>query len=382
MPDENDLRRMSKRRFLKIASAMGVSATSLRYGTQEALAKAKDGDSVPYVKALITQYDKNGTPTGQDPRYGSIPRDIWEVKWTADDAAQRIQHQIRNQFPGDAHLITAGWGAMESSPTGYGVHVSYQEIECADGRYLSPDATIETVREELPDKQRGIVGEDDHRTERTVPVVVEQQRSREVADCLSDTNWESVPGGTAMSSNNGGGTYCAAFHHRDYGIEGMITSGHVCGSDGAYVYDASGELHGTARDVYNGSDIDYAWVELSSGDSPLREISDTNGGTDWIVSGIATDSELKYDTDTNTTYYGQGDANCRQTGNIQRFKDTWVEYGPHTAGGDSGGTLWKKGPGGEALIAGVCVEDLRLAGSKWTTAETVQNHANGYFTTK
>ena len=63
---------MSRRKFIKTASAAGVSASSLYWGSQSGLAAVAEEDEVPYVKFL------HGTPEpvgdGREPIYDSIPR--------------------------------------------------------------------------------------------------------------------------------------------------------------------------------------------------------------------------------------------------------------------------------------------------------------------
>lgn len=287
----NKLERMSKRRFLKVASAMGVSAASLHYGTQKAIAEANDDNYIPYVRALKGEkLEDKDVWVARDPVYGKIHRDEWEVKWTADDAAERIQSKINGHFTSDKELLSSGWRAMDESPSGYGVEVYYQEIEKMGGGVNSPNHDIEEVREKLPDAQVGTVAEDKYRAKREVPVVVNRSNQKEVG-CLSDTNWKDpLPGGTGMNSDGGGiGTFAGAYWPWDYDERGMIASGHVCGSTGSNVYNAAGFDCGDVDILYDGSDIDYAWCSADDGYKPAKFIAHpTNGNPDDVeIGGMA-----------------------------------------------------------------------------------------------
>jgi hypothetical protein len=395
MVENIEFNRMSKRSFLKAATAAGVSLTSLRLGTQEGLAKANDDEYIPYVKALVSKEAEKGDNYGaMKPIYDRIHRDEWVPRWTARDASKRIQNRLNRKFS-DPYL-SAGWGVDAQSSTGFGIEVRYEIIEGADGTTRSPRPSVEEVREQIPGKQRGVAGEEDNRDERTIPVKVVEQREQEVA-CLQDYDWESVPGGSAMSSTHSSpsavGTYTAPFYHRDYQTEGMIASGHVCEVVDSWTRDADVNKHAKARIVNVGSDVDYAWCEFgqfgdanADSDGAGPQISDPNGSagaTDYDIEGIVTEDELSTDVGKATTYYIQGDANCRQSG-VVNFYDTnnhWFEQTNNTAGGDSGGPVWKEDSGGAALIAGVTVSDLWVGGTKATVADYIQSQEDGYFMT-
>jgi hypothetical protein len=92
---------------------MGVSAVCLAYGSQDGLVAAAEDNHIPYVRAV------SGPNPQEDPVYGNIHRDVWEVRWTADDAADGINNRIEQHFPSDAAtgLIDAGWGELDSGPS-------------------------------------------------------------------------------------------------------------------------------------------------------------------------------------------------------------------------------------------------------------------------
>jgi hypothetical protein len=91
----NKVSDMSRRKFIKTASAAGVSASSLYWGSQSGLAAAAEEDEVPYVKFL------HGTPEpagdGREPIYDSIPRKEWERRWTTVDLRDKIGRQLNKR---------------------------------------------------------------------------------------------------------------------------------------------------------------------------------------------------------------------------------------------------------------------------------------------
>lgn len=107
--NDNEISRMSRRRFVRTASALGVSAACLQYGTRQGLAEAAGENEVPYVRRLrYLGRDENGERQ-HEPVYGSIHRDKWEPRHTANDAAQKIGQMVEDRG-WDTGFIAPGWG--------------------------------------------------------------------------------------------------------------------------------------------------------------------------------------------------------------------------------------------------------------------------------
>lgn len=379
--NDNELTRMSKRRFLKVASGMGVSAASLQYGTQEGLAQAADEDTVPYVEVVRRTEDG-----GEEPIYAQIARDEWEVRHTADDAAQQVGGMVVDQ----------GWNTSLVRPTfhvdgngGFHVEVEYKTLVDTDGDKQTPEPSHEEVRRELPNTVKGEAGKGEHKATRQVPVIVREQREEKVSCMDTDTRYDENVGGAQPCycfDTQAFSTVCSWFDHDNYG-KGVLVSGHafndLSGIDGHEMeYDV--QYRGTAKDGYDGNDVDWAFVKIdvSGGFATIAMSNGSNTGRFEEMMGKVPNSTLKNDAGSSTTYYKRGRATCQKSGGIAGVAfDGWsCEFDKDSQGGDSGGPVFKKkGTIDEAYIAGLTVADKTYGGTKATTADKLETEAPGSF---
>lgn len=399
------LSRMGRRRFTKIATAMGVSWASLVYGTQEGLVKAMRKNEVPYVRYLRGEPEPTGN--GREPIYDSIPRDEWGDRWTAVDLRGKVANRIYEKW-GDPQIIP-GFSTLENSPIGFGVKVYYTTTINNDGSKRTPEPSFDEVRSELPSVGKGTAGDGNYReTRENIPIIVERRTVRPSSHCIDTLfkdPYDSVPGGLRVDMSSWG-SMTAPFYSSKHGGEGWISSGHVPDSTGEDVLqggnsDATGwEKIGEVSyiKVTTNSDIDFSIVkDTVSGKVPYERMADDDGddGYEFYIDGIVTDDTLVNDAGTSETYYTQayktGRKSCTIIGTGGVSTDpSWVSCTSDVDSGDSGGALYTHGPRDGVFIAGVIAQKINddddsddYCGNdaKCTTAETVENHGDGYFTT-
>lgn len=383
--NDNKLSRMSRRRFLRVASAMGVSATCLAYGTQEGLVAAADENEVPYVALLKDKGQPHEDSFEREPIYKSIPRDEYNVRYTADDAAQKAGQLILDEG-WDAERLSPAWGAAEQTPHGFGVTVKYRTVHRASGETVTPKPSFDEVRSRLPNAISGEVEDGNGGThQREVPVEVVRKTGRQVSDCQEVTYYgpdqDSFPGGGPCKEGTEEGTFCAEFYSSDAGSYGLITAGHVAQEGNTVQW--LGEDVGVTQDSQDTIDIDWAFVDDSLANNIYNDlVNGDNTARAEYVKGIVTDSELKNDVGTSTTYYTQGRTTCRTSGTLidtGGLGTSYVTATPDVDSGDSGGPLFKL-VDGDAYIAGDIIQQINSGSdTKATTAETVENKANGFF---
>lgn len=403
--DWNKIGGVNRRKFIKTAWAAGVSASSLYWGSQSGLAAAAEEDEVPYVKFL------HGTPEpagdGREPIYDSIPRKEWERRWTAVDLRDKIGHQLNERYNTD--LIAPEFTSMSSSHTGFGVKVVYTKIVQNGEVVRSPDIPFNDVKEEFEGNGKGEAAKGKyHAVREDIPIIVTQRNEENIgcseSDLMDQITIDGIPAGVDMTAvNEASGSLCASFNRSDYG-EGWIVSGHVVGGElggasGTVVKQGkpgSEEKIGEVRDSQVNADIDWAYVkDTESSKYSVEQVAQENDmtSTDYKIGGIVNDDTLINKTGTDEPFYTQGEQTSRlreiliEVGGIG---SSYVTSEHDTADGDSGGILFGVGDNGTyAYVAGVmksavnedndgdsCNDD-----TKSTTAETVENKANGSFLT-
>jgi len=403
--DWNKISNMSRRKFIKTASAAGVSASSLHWGTQSGLAAAAEEDEVPYVKFL------HGTPEpagdGREPIHDSIPREEWERRWTAVDLRDKTGHRLNERYNTD--LIAPEFTSMNSSHTGFGVKVVYTEI-VQDGEVVkSPGVPYSDVKEEFEGSGKGEAAKGKyHAVREDIPIVVTRRTEENVgcseADLMDQITIDGIPAGVDMTAvNEDSGSLCASFYTSDYG-EGWIVSGHVVGgkfggASGTVVKQGeagSEEKIGEVRDSQVNGDIDWAYVEDSvTGKYTVEQVAKENDmtETEYRMRGIVNDDTLINKKDTNETFYTQGEQTSRLSNTligVGGIGSTYVTSEHDVTDGDSGGILFGVGDNDHyAYVAGVIKSQINddndgdscKDDTKSTTAETVENKANGSFLT-
>jgi len=410
-----DLRKVNRRSFVKTLSAMGVSATTLRYLTQDTLAQVTHDpkEEIPYVARLRNVSRKEGELPEREPIYETIEREEWERRHTAIDVRDRVGKKVMKLD--DTGLIDVVYTGMKESPTDFGVKVVYRRWN-TQNETRTPDVPIEKLRKELPDKAAGEAAKGEHRARREgIPVkIIEETRDEKedqngnktggetsgIPDCLPWDALDVVPGGSPYTADGDGGTLCAAYFDPDpnnSNMLGWITAGHVVEGTSGRAYQETkkiGEVNnGTVVDESMG--IDYAHLvrrtDLSTHIADENDLSE-----DLPVVGILTNETLENLVDLdNSTLYTQGGATCRSEGSVAAMNyqsnEVWLNLNgldEHVEGGDSGGPIFFKS-GDEAYVAGVIrayrrdiyerLGPLPKTISKGTTAETVEQHNGGAF---
>jgi hypothetical protein len=401
----NKVSDMSRRKFIKTASAAGVSASSLYWGSQSGLAAAAEEDEVPYVKFL------HGTPEPagdrREPIYDSIPRKEWERRWTTVDLRDKIGRQLNKRYNTD--LIAPEFTLMNSNHTEFGVKVVYTKMVQNGEVVRSPDVPFSDVKEEFEGNGKGEAAKGRyHAVREDIPIVVTRRAEENVGcseeDLMDQITIDGIPAGVDMTAvNEASGSLCAPFHRNNYG-EGWIVSGHVVGGEfggasGTVVKQGeagSEEKIGEVRDSQVNADIDWAYVEDSvAGKYTVEKVAQENdmASTDYEIGGIVNDDTLINKADTDETFYTQGEATSRLNNtliNVGGIGSSYVISEHDTTNGDSGGILFGVDDNDYyAYVAGVmksavnedndgdsCNDD-----TKSTTAETVENKADGCFLT-
>jgi hypothetical protein len=369
---------------------MGVSATTLSYLSQDALAEVTHDpkEEVPYVAYL------KGEPPEREPVYKIIERDEWERRHTAIDVRDRVGERVNKMD--ESNLIDVSYQDLKESPTGYGVVITYIEERIDDEEIRSPSVSIERLREDIPNEATGKVGKKEYEASRSdIPVIINRETvstddiniNTSHNPCMENDNyWNETPGGTPANINFTFGTFCAPYYSPDEGY-GLITSGHVAeggGGVGSSVHQDTSKV-GEVTHFHKGFYRDYAHVDRSLSDLDVAVANIDNSTTDYGIFGIVTNQELQNNVG-EKTLYTQGHTTCRDHGTISNvtFGSYAVDINPldGVEGGDSGGPLFdvRSGVGGfEAYVAGVVKKNLTFGGTRSTTAETVENHFGGHF---
>lgn len=299
---------------------------------------------------------------------------------------------------------------MDSSPTNFGVTIVYTE-KVQDGEIIrSPDVSIDEVQDSFAGTGTGQAAKGKHRAERTgIPITVtkveEQDLGCSEGSPMQQKTLSNIPAGVDVTCvDAGNGSLTAGFRSDEDGY-GWIISGHVAGGElgGASGTEVrQGEVGkeqkiGVVRNSQVNADIDWAFVEDTEGTkAPVAEVAqpDDMSSTDYVIGGITTDDTLANKAGSNETFYTQGVQTSRianvliGVGGVNGTSYVTSEH--DTTDGDSGGILFGVGPNDEyAYVAGTiksgvnedndgddCPDD-----TKSTTAETVENKANGYFIT-
>lgn len=356
---------MGRRRFVTVALSMGITAESLRLGTRDDIVQAADDDEIPYVRYLE---GGPADPSGRQPIYDTIPREEWIRRRTALNVRTKVERIVSREW--GASPITPAFVAMETSPTGFGVEVEYPVITGQNETTRGPEPSFDEVREMLPEKAEGTMGEGKHRaTRESIPVRVVRTESTKLAcddtqDQSETYTYTDVPGGVpiAVLQDDGDhtGAIAAPFNHNDLG-KGWTTAGHL-GPTGDWMYQP---------DSFSGPDIamvedkvdpfayplkDAAFGTDYSSANPYRKIANekADGGYDYYLKGIVTETTLDNDVGTDEVYYSQGTYSGR-IGDTLLKTTTWGVVSEHdTSKGDSGGPLFSVSSN-DAFIAGQIV---------------------------
>jgi len=391
--NENDLMRMSKRRFLKAAGQLGIASSALAYASQDAIARQTDNHDkrVTYAKFVRLHSEKPGQEPDREAVLTTMPRDDWSRKTAASDLARRMNREIKGwEHP---EYVGAWMVPSESSPHEYDVEVAVETVMKANGETVSAHYSKEEVRRRLPDSADASAGGGEHeRHFNDIPIRVVESESEETTMSCS---YSEVPGGCSCSVGRENFTICAPFYNTNLDNEGWVVSGHGADQGGGIgsTMDQpsdSNDSTGTVESIYNSSEQDYAWVEATEYEGVRRSLrSALSGNCDSFaqIYGTVPDSTIKNETGTSTTYYLQGAESRKKSGEVNGFQpndggtDERMRHSKDAVAGDSGGPYFKI-VNGEVHIAGTIDKNRTFGGSIGNTADAVSGGLTGYWMTK
>lgn len=402
---------MGRRRFIKAATAAGIGASTLMYGSQEAIAKQSDDDEVAIVDRVRVTQEPNpetGQQLKREPVYRRIERSRWNRLRATKRAGRNIEKRIRDKW-GETPIATH-WVAFDDSASGFKIRVLYQG---------DPEPSKEEVRDYLPDQASGEAGGDRH----NAPVEVVEGETHLVGeqDCTDNSgmapyDWSEGPGGALMDcpQASGGegatGTTCGTFVHTDHSPNkyGLVASGHVMEevrndlqwsrTPGKWHAGDAYEVINETNDLIGSTGVDCAFIRMRGQDgySQQSQIADpsNDGTTDYPIDGIITNDSLMTAADNcgNYPFYTQGAKTKRIYGCIKGlgykggFGNNNNVLSDHTVDhGDSGGPLYYINDNGSAFIGGTIYAHYnpnslgQCGGALSTTAETVEDRLGGAF---
>jgi hypothetical protein len=386
--DSNKLDKIGRRRFMKVASTLGISATSLRLGTQEGLVQAMDDpkQEVSYVSRMRVITDQDGNPIGREPEYSTIARDKWVDLETTTKAQEQITNRLHRTFP-NSPTLHASITPSDESPTGHEVTVYYAAKEMADGTVVEPQVSRQQVQGTLPNKMTATVGKNQWSAERSgIPVRVTERVVERQTSGYTGYDWAEIPGGCKIN----GGTACSTFYHTNEDEYHLITAGHVVDSSPSdWGNPTKSDTDGWVIDKVNQANKDYALLRTYSDNAKtmLRNDDGSNPDTDLQIYGGLTDDTIRND------FYGtrkevkyQGRETGRVTTYVEDFSENTSSSDDQTfqvtqsaTSGDSGGIVFNlDSDGNGAWVMGV-IMDYGYYGARCNTADSVEYAYPGYF---
>lgn len=419
MNGEN-LDRMSRRRFVKFASALGIPAASLSLGTKEGLAKAMDrpSDEISYVSRMHVQRDEDGKPTGRDPVYETIPRDAWNDMEATYNAGERVRKQLSQEVE-DMRLYSVSVISDDQSPTGASIKVYVETHHTPGDKIVSAKKSPSEVQSILPKTAEGAVGDGDWRaTRRNIPIAVEEQRTKSLTgttagdDLEYEHTWLDKPGACVFQAQTDDGTSVKStmtmtFYNDNYNSSSdyyLTCAGHTAAKEGAdwgnpSIDSVDGDVVESYTNEFGNGPKDYALLDIDYNryETAVRNTSSSDPNTDWPVGGAITNQELK-----NENY---GDYNkisgikvqgCRTgrkgglnvtdwfPGPDEERDDDRVGIGPSydASFGDSGGPMFfieEIGGVEQLVMCGLLQKSLGTGGVMGPTAEAIEVGLSGFF---
>ncbi|USZ68451.1 hypothetical protein NGM10_01620 [Halorussus salilacus] len=374
-----ELQTASRRRFMQILSAMGVSVGTIQTLSQEGLAALTDDptDQVPILVGHEHTYpDGYDSAPVVEPIHKTIAYDRWAKIQAAYDAARTVEASLSRELAATAEEASLGYtvagrsksdaSVSNAKPVTVGVKYNSSsktntDLEISvnyktkvrrgpDGSEMrfEPNVSLERLEEVAPTTADGRFADDDfEQTFSDFPVVV----SEKVDEQESDFEWEKyrpIVGGCHIGEldGNGAGSTCFSVWHKEREERVMLTSGHVV--DGwpgveqpnhdetvSYDYDDDG------WEVYD--DFDAGWFEVSVDQFPGIAEPNGNGYRDETLSGTRSLEWLQAEGHY-TEFIKQGKTTGRTTGTIDEVENETEHKFNSTCdsdGGDSGGIYYE-----------------------------------------
>lgn len=360
-------RRMSKRRFLKNLSKIGVSAQALKFldkKTTEALTE-NPGEDIPRLKGHkhtnhqeLVEAAKRGKAVEPElePVYYTIPRDEWIASVAPWKAAKELENSA--DFIKNDDFIKAGVTSRVSGQRRERVvvltRIRLGQEEAPD---KAPKAELEQIREEAPTQVDTTVGEGDHsKLVKDIPVIVKEKKIEQY-DVNYNYEYRPVPGGCQewVEGAEGFTTLGTPVYDRGTSDNQWLTAGHN-GSPNDDVNQPSSEKVGWIFEKEDTVSFDAATIERDGADVKWN-LAGNSGPDDYTTSiqgTLAWDTiqdqvgHMSYD------IHRQGHSVSRNSGHIVEAstdKTFWIEA--DSAKGDSGSPAYRVEINGGALIAGI-----------------------------
>ena len=382
-----NLRDLNRREFIKVATAMGITASTLQLGTQSGLARSINDpkEEISYVAELKVQRNQSGEPVGREPVYRTIQREDWADVQATEKAMKRIHGQLEQEFA-DTSLLSVGMTRDSQSPTGLRVEVDYYIQHLSDGSTIQPTVNRADIVDTIPDNVSASVGKGDWKLTRSgIPVAVNKMGESRPLSYSHD--WDDPPAGCAINAGTANGSY-----YYDSTTH-LATAGHVVGepqSEWGNPTKSKSEGYVVKKEkVKNEEYRDLALLRPYTADIQPVLRKDNTPSTDLRVSGTVTDEDIKtYYLRTGKEMKYQGSETGRKTTTVKRWEehsnkdtDQVVHVEQDSIIGDSGGLFFKKDPDFQQMkVMGIIADSSTNYGTKGNSAESFENWVgSGYF---
>lgn len=349
---QSSLGKMGRRRFLKGLGALGASATTLQYATQEGAAQTLDSskDEIPYVKALRHGRLESGEEPTREPVYDTISADEWGRRRAAENATERVRRRVADEFDATEN-VTVLTKYDSDAPRGVEVVVELtewtNESETVGPKAATAIPDADRVRAAVPTEITGSVDAPDAnpragRTLDNLPVTVRQSKRSYAVSCgdyYDDDYGTDIPGGC----NIGQGTVASPAYSYDLNETVMVSAGHVVDATGDTTQgpDSDKDLDAWVYETYKGDD--HGFYRTYDNESFVRTLADKS---DTYITGIITWDSIKNNAgDTSFDVEKQGGRTGTTSGYVAEIANTDVPIYKTSATcgfGDSGGAIYHR----------------------------------------
>lgn len=374
----------SRREIIKGLSALGISATSLRYLSDDVIAETHN-DEVPFLHSVRLKNpgkaytNSEHTPPETEKVYRRIGWGRWARIQSRSEAESKVASKIE-ELSGTNGQVSASVGTRRSN---HGVIVRLETIITNEGDVVaSPDISEDEVRERLPREVDVTVTDGEKEREfHDIPVWVQSDKNTPAHSCGSseyEWNYRPVPGGCSLQYGMPGACTIATPGYKFGSGRVLLGAGHCTydwenGEDPethgegstAYQpeYNASSPEIGEVIDVKYYDDanwdpaVDGAVIELNSYTDATSQMAGTSLTYDEDITGWIGIEAIKTKHEYNQSLYKQGRKYGRCSGEVTGYSETdnYVWISARSEGGDSGGPIFEKN-GDQVNIAAVISE--------------------------
>lgn len=394
----SDLQKASRRQYLRKLSALGVSATSLRYLTKDRLQSVTDdpADEVPVLQFLkYTGKAEEGSsdPIGRQPIYKTEPRDEWIRVEGVFEAARSLR---ADPAVGGRDGVTVGvTRTTRNQRRELAVEIVHRTVETSDGVVSSPVISFTDLESMAPAETSSHVGSGRRKRQiEGIPVEVRQRREKLLA---YDKKYRPVPAGCQHTTDDAVCTIGTPAYHAPTGTNVWITAGHCVADphddynetehEPIYQPNTSDFIGRFKGDIwypapgYRGYPADVAVVRKDgSGVGEKYDLASDSFWGDyegWTIKGVTSWDRIKWNVgNSDFTVYQQGQASGRSTGTISSTsKPAYYVSGTTAKHGDSGGPHFEI-VDGDAYIMGVISSGIDNVGA--TSAHLAESELSAY----